>query len=1050
MLKKEVRKIVPKRNSSKNKKSKNKKVFTSKITSKYSIRTRNPLFFVVFLVLILILLSYIFYNLYNNNPESFIGRAFESPQKFAGAQTKPILQQEIIKQGATINYYVAVNGNDNNPGTLGKPFATLEGARNAVRKLKFNSADGNLHNQVNIIVRKGTYILKKPFVLEGIDSGAEDAQINYMAYPNEKAIITGGIKVTTPWKVYDLTKGIYATDIRSIIPQDAENFGFNSLFVNGERAIRARTPNEGAYYSFFYFFEQPELQEPCARTTTGICTPFTAFVFNSSGANVADLRASWRNLNDAEIVFQLPFTQPRFRIQGIDEERKVVFFDSLEAYRSGAFPPIEDNGNGFYYYFRAPMSRYYVENVLEALDSEGEWYFDKNTYTLYYKPKSGEDLSNPAREIIIPYLNQLVQMQKEMDEMELNGSFTLTHWIKTQNQNIYTISNTGSYNGYSFGLSRGKIRLLIGQLNNNDGNEEGEEEYINAVCDLPDGVNINDGEWHMISGVVRRDNNILNIPENNKKFICYVDGEKAGEAQLDDSYPNMQMRKPVINPFPCAECNVSVDELKIYSRELDGNEIKHLFNNEVISSDDLMLSLSFEDNLKDDSGSFNILKKNDGNNPEFEDGIAGKRALLFGNRAVEDAIKYPLNTVKNIHINGFKFMFTDWNLPDGGYVSGQAGINIQDNPAVNFYIAEDVSFENNYVAHVGGYGLDVYGKNVKIKNNELYDLGAGGIKIGHQSNNALIGGGRYITYEGGDNEILDNTIHGIGKVYPEGVGIWSLLSGGNKISHNEIYDATYSGMSVGWNWGVGDTQAKNNIITYNNIHGVMKVLSDGAGIYTLGKQPGTVISNNFIHDYSYDSQKHINLVAGIYMDEGSSDIEVKNNIAYNAGATSLVMGYGFNRIVDNNIFIDNQNSRDVWHGQLYLHNCRPNDSCTASNIFNHNIIYSSDSGWKLLTVSPLFSQEVFSKNVIFNSQKELNSSVLLNVSCPDCVIANPLFKGGNNFMLSTTSPAFDKSIGFKQFDLMKDVKLAGPRQMQNKKSEEVIDTRLAKLNLYRR
>lgn len=54
----------------------------------------------------------------------------------------------------------------------------------------------------------------------------------------------------------------------------------------------------------------------------------------------------------------------------------------------------------------------------------------------------------------------------------------------------------------------------------------------------------------------------------------------------------------------------------------------------------------------------------------------------------------------------------------------------------------------------------------------------------------------------------------------------------------------------------------------------MLLRTDGAGIYTLSNQPGTVIQGNLIHDA-------VGSRGGIYLDEGSGFIEVTSNVVYN-------------------------------------------------------------------------------------------------------------------------------------------------------------------------
>ncbi|NJL51573.1 MAG: right-handed parallel beta-helix repeat-containing protein [Hydrococcus sp. SU_1_0] len=112
-------------------------------------------------------------------------------------------------------------------------------------------------------------------------------------------------------------------------------------------------------------------------------------------------------------------------------------------------------------------------------------------------------------------------------------------------------------------------------------------------------------------------------------------------------------------------------------------------------------------------------------------------------------------------------------------------------------------------------------------------------------------------------------------------------------------------MSVGWTWGSANSPTANNIIEFNHIHhlgkladGEQPLINDNGGIYTLGVQPGTKIRSNLIHDI----QAHNYGGWGIYLDEGSSQILVENNIVYRTRKGSFHLHRGEDNIVRNNIF----------------------------------------------------------------------------------------------------------------------------------------------------
>ena len=266
--------------------------------------------------------------------------------------------------------------------------------------------------------------------------------------------------------------------------------------------------------------------------------------------------------------------------------------------------------------------------------------------------------------------------------------------------------------------------------------------------------------------------------------------------------------------------------------------------------------------------------------------------------------------VRNITIKGIKFCHTSWMRPsEKGHVPLQAGMYLTeayklrpsiDRPnnhkldnqgwlgraraAVELRYTENCNFEGCRFEHLGGSGLDyvIACRRGKTTNCTFNDIAMNGYVCGSFSPEGLE---THLPYQPTDfrevctgQEVSSCLFQ---EVSNEDWGCVAICAGyvsGINIEHNTIHDVSYTGISLGWGWNRDLVCMKDNKVHANLIYNYAQHMYDCAGIYTLGNQPGTFISENVVRDIATPSYVHDpNHWFYLYTDEGSSNITLKDN-----------------------------------------------------------------------------------------------------------------------------------------------------------------------------
>lgn len=354
-----------------------------------------------------------------------------------------------------------------------------------------------------------------------------------------------------------------------------------------------------------------------------------------------------------------------------------------------------------------------------------------------------------------------------------------------------------------------------------------------------------------------------------------------------------------------------------------------------------------------------------------DDDIAKLRVTVPALPALMSISGAPDAPIRNLTFSGLRFSYTSWMGPSEptGYANQQSGAFLKDPSslrpadawsscgwgcpefesmrqmwnqmpaAVQVAAARNIVFENNHFTQLGQIGLGLgndANANLSGVGLAVQDIRVTRNHFGVLSGSAIMAGGIRLDAHHPTSpdlinrniEIADNVIAGVSQDYKDNAAILTTYIDGARILHNDITDAPYDAIAVGWGWGYNDaggnpnydenqkgylyntrfttpTTLRNTLIEGNRIHGVKTWYMDGGAIYNLSANPDAIVRANHIFDIG-------NRIA-VYLDEGSKHFTVTGNVIDTQGKWLNINTAG--RMYQRRISTDNTATGN-WHNSM--------------------------------------------------------------------------------------------------------------------------------------
>ncbi|MBI5091519.1 MAG: NPCBM/NEW2 domain-containing protein [Candidatus Hydrogenedentes bacterium] len=298
--------------------------------------------------------------------------------------------------------YVSPSGDDANPGTIAKPFASLERARDALRSVPRS------HNRT-VVLREGIYRISKTLLLGPEDSGTDRAPAVWQAAKGESVRLIGGTRLTKWQAVSDET-------VRARLSPDAREHVMQcDLKESGVEALGTVQPQSGARAELFFNHHYMPLARYPNEGWLKIADvpPDKQFKFiDKDDPNLTrhrgpfqydgDRPKQWSGASDIWVhgYWTYDWSDEYEPVERIDFDTSLIW------------PKPPYHGYGY-----TKGQRYYFLNILEELDQAGEWYLDRQNRIVYFWPPAALDKSD----VMFPDLEQPMIVMDNVEHAALRG-----------------------------------------------------------------------------------------------------------------------------------------------------------------------------------------------------------------------------------------------------------------------------------------------------------------------------------------------------------------------------------------------------------------------------------------------------------------------------------------------------------------------------------------------------------------------------------------------------------------------------------------------------